>query len=617
MPKDSRYTDEERTIVDLKVGAALPSGHRLQEFVIEGVLGLGGFGIVYRARDTRLQRNVALKEYMPSSLAARSADYNVTALSDWQRETFATGLRSFVNEAQLLASFDHPSLVKVHRFWEENGTAYMVMPLYKGVTLKRWLRENGPLPDQAWLLALLMPLIDALEQLHNADPCCLHRDVAPDNVLLLESARGDASSPQALRPLLLDFGAARRVIGDMTRTLTVFLKPGYAPIEQYGDSITSRQGPWTDVYALSAVLYACITGHAPVASVDRVLHDDLAPAAEVGAGRYTPGFLAAIDAGLSVRPEGRPASMAEFRRCFVADVPVLSPLADGIGLGSTPSEAASKSTQVLGEPAAAAYHATRVVPPPRIIHRGRWAVAAVSLAVIAALGWWVQRPAATVRPPLAGGTSGTGTTGGQTTVLPAETAGATQMPSGGAVPAPSAPPFGVLAALQDILERADASIRVGASVDKLTLVIGKDSMRFRVKSSEPGYVYVFSGGTDKRHFNLLFPNRLDKAHRIEANTELALPRPSWEIVAGGPPGTNHLVVLVSRHERNLSQAGLRQTDEPIPEFDLVQAERLWKAKADGSNPFVGEPVCAPTVACSAAYGATMLVVDETAAPARK
>ncbi len=592
MPKDSRYTDEERTIVDLKVGAALPSGHRLQEFVIEGVLGLGGFGIVYRARDTRLQRVVALKEYMPSSLAARSADYNVTALSAWQRETFATGLRSFVNEAQLLASFDHPSLVKVHRFWEGNGTAYMVMPLYKGVTLKRWLRENGTVPDQAWLLALLMPLIDALEQLHNADPCCLHRDVAPDNVLLLESARGDASSPHAVRPLLLDFGAARRVISDMTHTLTAFLKPGYAPIEQYGDSVTSRQGPWTDVYALSAVLYACITGRAPVASVDRVLHDDLEPAAVAGAGRYTAGFLAAIDAGLSVRPEERPASMAEFRRCFVADLPLTSPL----------------------EPAAAAGDATRVVPTPRALHRGRWAVASVSLAVIAALGWWALRPAATVPPALVGGT---GTTGGQATTPAAETAGAAPTPSGGAIAAPSAPPFGVLAALRDIVERADASIRVGASVDKLTLVIGKDSMRFRVKSSEPGYVYVFSGGTDKQHFNLLFPNRLDKAHRIEANIELALPRPSWEIVAGGPPGTNHLVVLVSRHERNLSQAGLRQTDEPIPEFDLVQAERLWKSKADGPSPFVGEPVCAPTVACSAAYGATMLVVDETAAPARK
>jgi hypothetical protein len=248
------------------------------------------------------------------------------------------------------------------------------------------------------------------------------------------------------------------------------------------------------------------------------------------------------------------------------------------------------------------------------MRRGRWAVAAVSLAVIAALGWWVQRPAATVPPPLAGGTE---TMGGQTTTLPAETAGATRMSSGGAVPAPSAPPFGVFAALQDIVERADASIRVGASVDMRTLVIGKDSMRFRVKSSEPGYVYVFTGGTDKQHFSLLFPNRLDKAHRIEANTELALPRPSWEIVASGPPGTNHLVVLVSRHERNLSQAGLRQTDEPIPEFDLVQAERLWKVKADGPNPFVGEPICAPTAACSAAYGATMLVVDETAAPARK
>ena len=173
-------------------------------------------------------------------------------------------------------------------------------------------------------------------------------------------------------------------------------------------------------------------------------------------------------------------------------------------------------------------------------------------------------------------------------------------------------PFSVLSSLQDIVERGDPNIQVSAGIDKTSLVIGKDSMRFRVKSSEAGYVFVFLGGTDKRHFHLLFPNRLDKLNRIESGVELMLPRKSWEITAAGPPGTNHLVVLVSRHKRNLSQVPLRETEEPIPEFDLAQAERLWNQRAAGSpNPFIGEPVC-PTPDCSGAYGAAMLAVDEVA-----
>jgi serine/threonine protein kinase len=595
----STFSDDERTIVDLKVGSALPSGYRLQEFVIEGVLGVGGFGIVYRARDTRLQRKVALKEYMPSTLAARGPDLAVTALSQWQRETFATGLRSFVNEAQLLASFDHPSLVKVYRFWEGNGTAYMVMPLYRGITLKKWLKDTGAPPDQEWLLALLMPLIDALEQLHNAEPCCLHRDVAPDNILLLDPSRAGAAASMAERPLLLDFGAARRVIGDMTHTLTVFLKPGYAPIEQYGDSIATKQGPWTDVYALSAVLYACITGRAPIPSVERVLSDELMPATQAGAGRYSDGFLAAIDAGLKVRPEERPASMPDFRRRFVADVHFIgTPAAD-----SPPDAAPLPAGDAPAPPA------TQV-----LARRTGWTVAALSIAAVAGAAWWALRPGP---PPPTATPSASGITAGMAqapAVSPAARPGTAA--SGPVVVSAPAQPFGVLTALQDIVERADPNIRVTAGVDKTSLVIGKDSMRFRVKSGEAGYVYMFLGGTDKRHFHLLFPNRLDRLNRIESGTALVLPRKSWEITAAGPPGINHLVVLVSRHERNLSQAGLRQTEEPIPQFDLEQAERLWNQRPEGPNPFVGEPVC-PTPRCSGAYGATMLEVAETAAPAAR
>jgi hypothetical protein len=183
------------------------------------------------------------------------------------------------------------------------------------------------------------------------------------------------------------------------------------------------------------------------------------------------------------------------------------------------------------------------------------------------------------------------------------------------VVASAAAPFSVRAALQDLVDRADPTIMVGAAVDKSTLVIGKDTLRFRVRSSQPGYLYVFFGGTDTRHFHLLFPNRLDRANRIERDVEVVLPRKGWEITAGGPPGTNHLVALVSRHERNLADAGLRDTAEPIPEFDLAQAERLWQRRAPGTNPFVGEPLCA-TAPCSPAFGATMLTVDEVAATSK-
>ncbi len=220
---------------------SLRIGTRMAEFEITGRVGEGGFSIVYLALDHSLERTVALKEYMPSSLAARVGDTRVQPRSNRYRDTFEAGLRSFVNEAKLLAQFDHPALVKVYRFWEANGTAYMVMPFYQGVTLKDAARALPTPPDEAWLMTLLAPMTEALMVVHAER--CYHRDIAPDNVLLLAGSG---------KPLLLDFGAARRVIGDMTQALTVILKPGYAPIEQYAEVPGMKQGPWTDVYALAA-----------------------------------------------------------------------------------------------------------------------------------------------------------------------------------------------------------------------------------------------------------------------------------------------------------------------------------------------------------------------------
>jgi serine/threonine protein kinase len=279
----------------------LPEGTRIRDYKITGLIGEGGFGIVYLAFDVSLQRRVAIKEYLPSSMASRAnASMAVVVKSARHQETFALGLKSFLNEARLLARFDHPSLVKVYRFWEENNTAYMVMPYYEGPTLKKVLADLGHAPDEAALRTWLRPLLDSLAVMHAAH--CFHRDIAPDNILLTASG-----------PLLLDFGAARRVIGDMTHALTVVLKPGFAPIEQYGESSAMTQGAWTDLYALASVVYAAVTGHAPVSSVERLMDDRLRPLSELAAGRYSEPFLTAIDAALALRPADRPQTVAAFR----------------------------------------------------------------------------------------------------------------------------------------------------------------------------------------------------------------------------------------------------------------------------------------------------------------
>lgn len=186
----------------------LPPGTRLGEFEIQRVLGSGGFGVVYLALDHTLERRVAVKEYMPSALAVRGADHALSLRPGADAGAFELGLRSFVNEARLLARFDHPSLVKVHRFWEANGTAYMAMPYYQGRTLQEARREMGEPPDEAWLRRLINPLLGALECLHREQ--VYHRDIAPDNILLLDDEHGEGDG----RPVLLDLGAARRVIRD-------------------------------------------------------------------------------------------------------------------------------------------------------------------------------------------------------------------------------------------------------------------------------------------------------------------------------------------------------------------------------------------------------------------
>lgn len=587
-------------------GSPLPAGTVLHEFRIERVIGEGGFGIVYLARDLQLERTVALKEYMPSSLATRQTGFGVGVRSERHRETFELGLRSFVNEAKLLASFDHPSLVKVYRFWEQNGTAFMVMPYYEGPTLKAWLKQQPQPPDEAWLKRLLQPLLDALELIH-ADRC-YHRDIAPDNILLLGPMQ---------RPLLLDFGAARRVIGDATQALTTILKPGYAPIEQYAEVPSMKQGAWTDVYALCAVLYAALTGRPPVPAVGRMMNDEMVPLSQLAAGRYSAAFLRAIDDGLALRPEQRPQGIAALReQLFAAPeaddektvlrAPVDSEKTVVATAPPVPARQDDEATVVATRADAAGSAAVEAppvaTPAPPAGKLGLYLVAGVAgLAIVTGAVWYFTEGASD--PPAVAA---------KAPPVPAAASAAIVAPPDRPAPVSVAarPPFSPDAVLDDIVRQADPQIAVRAVADPQRLVIGRDRMSFRVRSNEPGFLYVFLSGTDRSGLALLFPNAIDEDNRIAADAEVVLPRKGWQITAGGPPGTNHLVAMVSREPRDFAKVGLKR-GETIPEFELAALQRAWAGA--GPAPGAGEARCRGAAACDARYGASAIRIDEVGA----
>ncbi len=522
---------------------ALPEGTRLAEFELTRVLGEGGFGIVYLAMDLSLGRRVALKEYMPSALAARTGGSQVVVKSERHRETFTAGLRSFVNEARLLAQFDHPALVKVYRFWEANGTAYMVMPFYQGITLKDKLRESAGPPDESWLMGILGPLTEALNVIHAES--CFHRDIAPDNVILLEGSG---------RPLLLDFGAARRVIGDMTQALTVILKPGYAPVEQYAEVDSMKQGPWTDVYALAACVYFAIAGKTPPTAVGRMLSDTYVPLAELAARRYSDPFLRAIDRALRVKPEDRTRTINDLR----AELGLAVHVAEG--LETLP--ASFFDSTLIGEPNAprpgdaASRRAANNGAGATGKGRGRiwFGVGASALAVAGLAAFLALRPGA---GPPTGSTvirpAPDASTRGQDAALPGRVAVPAPVPPAAVTPA-AARPLSVPDEFDRIVGAQTAGFSVEASARRTLLRIDKDKLAFTVTSSRAGFVYVLWNDPDGSLYRM-FPNGKSSQNRIAAGQTLALPQPSWAIVAAEPIGIAQVIVIVSEHERDFSGFG--------------------------------------------------------------
>jgi len=287
---------------------ALPSGTILREWRLEEVLGVGGFGIVYKGRGIYFDELVAIKEYFPSAISERDAESTVVPIDSDAEEVHALGLKKFVEEAKLLWNLStpsrHPNIVSVRSLFEIHGTAYMVMDFEDGVSLTDLLKK-GEKFDEAKLRKMVLPVASGLERAHRVG--VLHRDIKPSNILVTDN--GD--------PVLIDFGSARFETEGVTSTTVTFHTPPYAAIEQYVK--TYDQGPWTDIYALGVVLYRCITGEKPAEVLERMHGGQEPPLVDGDWPGFSRKFLAAVDAAMIIKPSDRPQSLSQWLAMFEDD----------------------------------------------------------------------------------------------------------------------------------------------------------------------------------------------------------------------------------------------------------------------------------------------------------
>ncbi len=337
------------------------------------VLGHGGFGITYLARDENLQLRLAIKEYLPRDCATRAQDGVSLAIYSGQAgEQFAYGLDRFLDEARALARFDqHPGVVTVKSFFRAHGTGYCVMDYVEGLTLKQYLERQpgGRIPvEQAW--RLLQPVMDALRAVHKEG--LLHRDLAPDNIYITRDGRVK----------LLDFGAARFAAGEHSRSLSIILKPGYAPEEQYRSR--GKQGPWTDVYGLAATLYRAVTGTVPPEALDRLDQDDLVVPSRLGIA-ITAGQEAVLLKALAVKADARYPSMQGLQEGWrVGERAKEKPPA---GASPPPTDSIRSQASATPAPALALALASEGSLPKGPSRRGiGWLLAVVVIGVMAFVG---------------------------------------------------------------------------------------------------------------------------------------------------------------------------------------------------------------------------------------
>lgn len=291
----------------------LALGSRLQEYRIDAVLGVGTFGITYQATDTNLSIIVVIKEYLPLSYAKRSSENQVLAISEQTREIFEWGRERFLDEAKVLAKFRHPNIVRVLRYFQENDTAYIVMEFEDGESLQRKLSLSSEPYTEAAIKHIFSQVLAGLRSVHEQK--YLHRDIKPGNIYI----RDDNTA------ILIDFGAARlEMPGEGSATITV--SPGYAPVEQYVPD--GKQGPWSDIYAIGASIYRCITRKTPPLSIERMKtideegYDPCLRLVELAPQLGSREFLESVDRMLSVIPEDRPQSAAEVLDAWAGKKPL-------------------------------------------------------------------------------------------------------------------------------------------------------------------------------------------------------------------------------------------------------------------------------------------------------
>lgn len=296
--------------LDLPIGTPMGAGR----YVVGRALGRGAFGLTYLAWDPRLERRVALKEFLPIDVAGRDKDgRTVRAHSRSQQPVFEYARDRFRNEARLVSRFEHSNIIRVLDFFPDNGTEYMVMEYFPGETLAQYIERHGVIPESA-AVGLMCIVLDALTTVHqeHEGERQIHRDMKPSNIYL-------AAVASNVVPKLLDFGAARNAIGERTRNLTQVLTPGYAPFEQY--HARGKQGPWTDVYGCAATLYHMLTAQRPVAAPDRFEGETLAPVRDLVAEISEP-TSRAVMAGLELDVDKRPQTATAFRELLETAVTV-------------------------------------------------------------------------------------------------------------------------------------------------------------------------------------------------------------------------------------------------------------------------------------------------------
>jgi len=278
------------------------------QYLVGKVLGHGGFGITYLGWDLNLERKIAIKEYLPSGVAVRTGiNSEVIPFSGETRKDFEYGLERYLDEARTVARFQmHPSVVSVLNFFRANGTAYLVMEYLEGATFERYLESNGGKTNIDTVMTVMIPVLEALSSVHSQG--ILHRDISPDNVYITRK----------WQVKVLDFGAARYALGQKSRNLSVILKEGYAPVEQYHSK--GNQGPWTDAYACAATIYRALTGKIPPSSLDRMQADDMEPPSALGI-ELSDVQERAILKALAVHPDKRFKTMQEFKDALTGVTP--------------------------------------------------------------------------------------------------------------------------------------------------------------------------------------------------------------------------------------------------------------------------------------------------------